>query len=154
MSASGDIQWVVRPFAELSVREFHDAVVLRERVFVVEQNCVYQDVDGKDPKATHVLGFQDGRCVAAARFFAGGVRFNEPSIGRVVSAPDLRRTGIGRELMRRAIDACELRYPGQGIRISAQSYLVPFYESFGFRVVADVEEYLEDGIPHREMSRG
>lgn len=121
---------------------------LRSLVFVVEQNCVFLDLDGNDAKALHLLSRVDGRLVAYARLFAPGDSYAESAIGRVVSHPDARKTGAGRALMTRAIEECKARWPGP-IRIGAQRYLERFYGSLGF--VPAGEPYLEDGIPHIEM---
>ena len=138
-------------FDELSLRQLYDVMVLRQEVFVVEQRCPYQDADGKDLRAWHVLGFEDeGSLVAYARILPCGVSYpDHASIGRVVSSPDRRRTGSGRQLMAATLDHLARLLPDDPVKISAQSYLQRFYESFGFRVVGD--EYLEDDIPHLPM---
>ena len=124
---------------------------MRSEVFVVEQNCVYQDIDGKDVKAIHVLGEIDGKIVAYARLFMPGDYFDEASIGRVVVKPEFRDRKLGHDLMRESIAA--LAELGETrIAISAQLYLKKFYESHGF--VAEGEPYLEDDIPHIRMLRG
>ena len=141
------------PFSSLSGREVHDVLQLRQRVFVVEQTCAFLDADGLDPKCWHGLGRDEaGVLVATARIVPPGVAYEEPAIGRVASAPEVRRTGVGRELMRSAIDQVKRLYPGQNIRLGAQRYLEKFYGSFGFEPVG--EPYDEDGIPHITMMRG
>ena len=144
------MRWNAVPFTELSVDRLYDLLALRQRVFVVEQSCPYLDCDGKDRPAIHLLGDDDeGRLVAYARLLPPGVSFAEPAIGRVVTAPEVRRTGAGRELMREAIARTRAAF-GQGpIRIGAQRYLERFYEELGFRIAS--EPYDEDGIPHVEM---
>lgn len=125
---------------------------LRIEVFVVEQNCPYQDADGKDLKSSHVFGTNDhGELIACARIVSPGVSYKEVSIGRVATAMTVRGSGSGKELMRKSIKAIEEKFGQVPIRISAQSYLKKFYESFGFVQVG--EEYLEDNIPHIEMLR-
>jgi ElaA protein len=139
------------PFAELTLAELYASMVLRQEVFVVEQHCPYQDADGRDQAAWHVMGRDStDALVAYARILAPGVAYaGHPSIGRVVTSAAARRTGAGRELMAEALGHTVRLFPGQSIKISAQSYLRRFYESFGFEVVGD--EYLEDDIPHLPM---
>ena len=140
------------PFDALSGRQVHDVLQLRARVFVVEQNCPYLDADGLDPKCWHGLGLGvDQTLVATARIVPPGLKFTEPAIGRVVSAPEARRTGAGRALMQSAIEQCKRLYPGQDIRIGAQRYLERFYGELGFAPIG--APYDEDGIPHIEMIR-
>ncbi|MBE2251647.1 MAG: GNAT family N-acetyltransferase [Myxococcus sp.] len=140
------------PFDRLTPRQVHDVLQLRQRVFVVEQRCPYLDADGLDPKCWHGLGTRaDGTLVATARLVPPGVVYEEPAIGRVASAPDVRRRGFGRQLMNEAVREVRRLYPGQGIRIGAQRYLEKFYGSLGFVPVG--EPYLEDDIPHIHMLR-
>lgn len=141
------------PFDRLSGREVHDVLQLRQRVFVVEQTCPFLDADGLDPKCWHGLGRDEaGVLVATARIVPPGLKYEEPAIGRVVTAPEARRTGAGRALMSSAIAQVQRLYPGQHIRLGAQRYLEKFYGSFGFEPIG--EPYDEDGIPHIEMVRG
>ena len=142
-----DLIWHVRTFAELTVSELYAIMELRQRVFVVEQKCVYQDADGVDPVSRHVWA-QSGDAIAAyLRIVPAGVKFAELSIGRVITSPDFRGSGLGRELMKRGIAAA-----GAGpIRIGAQAHLEKFYTELGF--VKAGEPYDEDGIPHIEMLR-
>jgi len=129
-------------------------LVLRSRVFVVEQQCVYLDPDGLDSGAHHLFGWLDDTCaelVCGVRILAPGVVYAEASIGRVVTAPEHRGAGAGRVLMEQAIAECTRRYPGAGIRIGAQRYLERFYASFKFVTVS--EPYDEDGIEHVTMLR-
>jgi ElaA protein len=142
------IEWVCRSFDDLSVHELYAVMRLRSEVFVVEQNCVYLDPDGYDDRAMHLLGYADGELVAYARIFAPGIKYEEASIGRVITSAAVRGTGAGQELMREAVARCA---PGP-IRIGAQQYLERFYGSFGFVRVS--EPYDEDGIAHVEMVRG
>ncbi len=140
------------PFDRLSGREVHDLLQLRSRVFVVEQTCPFLDPDGLDPKCWHGLGRDGELLVATARIVPPGLKSEEPAIGRVVTAPEVRRTGAGRALMSSAIAQVQRLYPGQSIRLGAQRYLEKFYGSFGFVPIG--EPYDEDGIPHIEMRRG
>jgi ElaA protein len=144
-----DVSWL--PFDRLTPRQLHDVLQLRSRVFVVEQTCAFLDADGADPSCWQGLGVQQGVLVATARLVPPGLKFVEPSIGRVATAPEVRRTGAGRALMRSAIAQVARLYPGQPIRIGAQRYLEAFYGSFGFVVAGP--PYDEDGIPHVEMLR-
>jgi ElaA protein len=144
------MRWQATSFADLSVAELYEALALRQLVFVVEQTCAYQDCDGKDARAVHLLGrAEDGRLVAYARLFGPGVSFAERSIGRVVTHPDVRRQGAGKELMREAIERTRATFGDGPIRIGAQRYLERFYGELGFRVAS--APYDEDGIPHVEM---
>lgn len=142
----------IKPFAALSADELYQILQLRSEVFIVEQNCVYQDIDGKDAKALHVIGAFEGKTVAYARLFQPGEYFDESSIGRVVVSPQYRDKKWGHELMRAAIAGIETHFGQSQITISAQEYLQKFYESHGF--VKTSEMYLEDDIPHIEMKRG
>ncbi len=146
------LEWREREFAALTVGELYGVLKLRQEVFVVEQACAYLDADGLDGRASHLYAVDaGGHVVACARLFAPGVQKSAAVIGRVVTAPSLRRTGVGRELMRRAIGALEARHGRVAIALGAQKYLQRFYESFGF--VRDGDDYLEDGIPHLPMLR-
>ena len=145
------MNWIIKRFDELSLDELYNILQLRTEVFIVEQNCVYQDPDGKDQSAWHLMAIEDDKLVAYTRILPPGVAYNDPAIGRVVTSSSKRRSGLGRELMRRSIEACEKLFGNASITLSAQVYLKSFYESFGFIVVG--EEYLEDGIPHIKMSR-
>ena len=150
------ITWESTPFERLSPGDLYAAMQLRQIVFIVEQKCLYLDADGVDRVAHHLLGWQkiEGRrtLVAYARLLPPKVKYAEPSIGRVISHPDVRGTGAGRELMREAIRLVENAGWGKEIRIAAQMYLERFYEGYGFRRVTD--PYLEDDIWHVDMRRG
>ena len=137
--------WEVKEWAELSANEVENIFSLRSEVFVVEQDCVYQDIDGKDQKAKHVLGKKENEIVAYARIFKPGDYFKEASFGRAVVKKTERGKGLGDELVINAIK----NISDYEIKISAQSYLKDFYGKHGF--VAKGEEYLEDGIPHTAM---
>ena len=139
------------PFKDLTVNELYEAIALRQEVFAVEQNCPYQDADGKDQYAWHLMGRDaSGRLLAYTRLLPLGVSYPDyPSIGRVVTSPAARGTGAGKELMHKSVSMCQLLFGNLPIKIGAQSYLLRFYEGFGF--VSTGEAYLEDGIPHTEM---
>ena len=145
------IQWKIKPFKALSATEIYSLLQLRSQVFVVEQNCVYQDIDGKDAKALHLMGEYDGKIVAYCRLFKSGDYFQEASIGRVVIDANFRDKKWGHEMMKQAIAGIETHFKETKIIISAQLYLQKFYESHGF--VQTSEMYLEDDIPHIEMKR-
>lgn len=139
-----------KKFAELSGQELYDILELRQRVFVLEQRCFYLDCDGVDQKSWHLQFRQQGVLVAYLRLVDPGVKYAEASIGRVVTAPEVRGKKLGQEIMAEALlQAKKIGAPA--LRISAQSYLQKFYENFGFR--AQGSEYLEDDIPHIEMLR-
>lgn len=138
-----------KTFQELTTNELYAILQLRSEVFVVEQDCVYQDLDFKDQKALHIIGFKNDKVVAYTRIFKPGDYFKEASIGRVVVSPTTRKDGYGVEIMKASIKAVHENYNETFIRISAQKYLLRFYSSLGF--VQEGEEYLEDGIPHVAM---
>lgn len=136
---------------QLSGPQFHRIMAARIAVFVVEQNCPYQDADEMDAHSWHLSALIDGRLAGYLRLVDPGQRYAEPSIGRVLTVTDFRRQGLGRVLMDAALRQAERLFPGSAIRISAQAYLLDFYRSYGFETVG--EGYLEDGIPHWEMLR-
>ena len=140
-----------KPFVDLTSDDLYDALALRQRVFVVEQRCIYNDCDGADRHALHLLGRDDvdRTLIAYARLFGPGVKFAEAAIGRVVTNPDARRTGAGKSLMREAIARTHTLFGASPIRIGAQRYLEKFYGDLGFVVAG--EPYVEDDIPHVEM---
>jgi len=146
---TSSIKWKIKRFNELSLDELYSLLKLRSHVFVVEQNCVYQDIDGKDQKALHLLGEYNEEIVAYARLFKSGDYFENASIGRVVIHPDARDKKFGHEMMREAIKGIETHFGEKQITISAQLYLKKFYESHNF--IQTSEMYLEDDIPHIEM---
>ena len=139
----------VKTFIELSTMELYDLLQLRSEVFVVEQDCVYQDIDGKDQKALHILGYTNEKLVAYTRVFKPGVYFEEASIGRVVVQENEREYKYGYDIMNASIEAIKNHYNITKIKISAQTYLKRFYNNLNFYEVG--EEYLEDGIPHIAM---
>ncbi len=143
--------WRFARLDELSAREVHDILQARTAVFVVEQACVFQDMDGADPGCWHLFSREAGEIAAYCRLVPPGLKFAEPSIGRVITTRVARGTGAGRELVREALRRCGSLWPGAAVRISAQRHLERFYGSLGF--VTDSEPYDEDGIPHVEMLR-
>lgn len=140
---------IVKPFEELTTTELYAILKLRSEVFVVEQDCVYQDVDGKDDKALHVLGYKNNCIVAYTRIFKPGYYFKEASIGRVVVSKVERKHKYGYAIMKDSIKNIENEFITKKIRISAQSYLKQFYNNLGFTEIGVT--YLEDGIPHINM---
>jgi len=141
--------FIIKRFNELSTQELYTVLQLRAEVFVVEQDCVYQDLDNKDLDAYHVLGVLDTKIVAYARIFKPGDYFLESSIGRIVVKKEFRKFQYGYKLVENSIQFIENNLQQNTILISAQSYLTKFYNSLGFIRVG--EEYLEDGIPHIKM---
>ena len=139
----------VKEFKALTLEELYGILQLRSEVFVVEQDCVYQDLDGKDQKALHVIGLKNDKVIAYTRLFKPGDYFQEASIGRVVVSPSTRKEGYGVEIMKASIQAVKEQYNETTMRISAQKHLLKFYNSLGF--VQEGQEYLEDGIPHVAM---
>ena len=145
------VVWQFKSFDALTKAELYAALRLRAEVFVVEQACVFQDLDGSDDRAMHLLGLQGGQLVAYARCFAPGVKFAEASIGRVVTHASVRGTGIGHVLMREAIARLQQHWGAQPLRIGAQARLQHFYMQHGFVDVG--APYVEDRIDHLEMLR-
>lgn len=143
------MNWKVKSFEELTTKELYEILRLRAEVFIVEQNCVYQDVDRKDLKSYHLYCEDEGSIVAYCRLIPRGISYNEASIGRVVTKSTHRKTGLGKELLLNAIDSIKSIMNEEEIRISAQAYLIEFYKSAGFIEVSDI--YLEDDIDHIEM---
>jgi len=154
-SGTEAIEWQWSRFNELSLDDLYAVVRLREAVFIIEQNCPYPDADGRDPQAWHLLGWKryggERKLVAYARVFEPGVRYDEASIGRIVTAPEVRGTGLGKTLMAEALRRVESLVPGETIKIAAQRRLELFYIGFGFRPVSS--PYEEDGIIHVDMIR-
>ena len=145
------LEWKIKSFESLSVHELYDILRLRSEIFVVEQNCVYLDQDGKDQKALHLFGTFEGKIVAHARLLKPGISFVHASIGRVTVDAKYRERKWGHELMRQAIEGILEHYGATQITIGAQLYLKKFYESHGF--VQTSEMYLEDDIPHIQMDK-
>lgn len=144
------LDWQFKPYKELSINEFHDIIALRLKAFVVEQNCSYLDLDGKDKKCYHLI-LRDGKgdVIATARIIPPGLAYEEVAIGRVVLNPEFRGTGVGIELMDRCVKFAHEEFGIVPIRISAQKHLESFYNKTGF--VSTGKEYFEDEIPHVEM---
>lgn len=142
----------IKSFNEFSLDELYQVLQLRSEVFVVEQDCVYQDIDGKDQKALHILGFRNRELIAYSRCFDQGNYFEEASIGRVIVKWNERKFSHGHELLKASIEVIQSRFNTTKIKISAQKYLTRFYESHEFQQIG--EGYLEDGIPHILMIRG
>ena len=143
------MRWSWLRFEQLGVHGLYDILALRCRVFILEQGP-FLDTDGADAHSWHLQGRDEaGVLQAYLRAVDPGVKYAEPSIGRVITAPEVRGTGLGRALMREGLARCAAQWPGQGVRISAQSRLHHFYAGMGF--AADGDDYLEDGIPHRQM---
>lgn len=146
------MRWTCLRFDELSVQQLYSVLALRSEVFVVEQNCVFLDIDGLDAKTWHLLGHgDDGQLKAYARLIPPGLKAPDALIGRVVTSPAARSGGVGRALMAEAVAQCEQLWPGQSITLHAQAHLERFYASFGFSPVG--EQYMEDGIAHQEMQK-
>lgn len=143
------MEYNIKAFKELTTGEIYEIMRVRNEVFVVEQNCVYQDCDGKDKKSYHLYYMNDNKVVAYVRILEKGVSYDEVSIGRVLVSKEYRGKGLSRECMKKAIDFVTNNLKENTIRISAQEYLKEFYRSLGFKEVSEV--YLEDNIPHVEM---
>lgn len=141
--------WTEKKFDELTPAELYTILQLRSEVFVVEQHCVFLDMDDKDQVSWHLMCWQEDRLVAYARIVPAGISYSEFAIGRIVSSPSARGQGIGKELVQHSIDTLYKLHGKQVIRIGAQYHLKKFYGSFGFQQAGDL--YLEDGIQHIEM---
>ncbi|HEY9361919.1 MAG TPA: GNAT family N-acetyltransferase [Chitinophagaceae bacterium] len=145
------IHWEFKKFDNLSAHELYAIIQLRNEVFVVEQNCVFQDADNKDQLSHHLMGWQQNKLIAYTRILPPALAYSLPSIGRVVTSPSVRRNGMGTLLMKKSIELTEALYGHSGIHIGAQLHLKKFYETFHFVQCSD--PYLEDGIEHIEMKR-
>ena len=143
--------WKIKTFDELSATEFHAILKARIDVFIVEQNCPYPEVDGYDPKAVHLWAEYNDDVAAYCRIFQRGIKYEECSIGRVLTTENYRKLNLGKNLMKFAICISETRFLANSIIISAQDYLLKFYSELGFIVTGN--RYLEDEIPHSEMIR-
>ncbi|GAB2618171.1 GNAT family N-acetyltransferase [Belliella aquatica] len=146
-----NLKHILKTFHELNVDELYDLLRLRSEVFVVEQNCVFLDLDDKDQKCFHLLLYQENELVAYTRIVPAGLSYEEVAIGRVVSSPAFRGKGLGRKVMELTLEACYQLFGSCDIRLGAQTYALGFYESLGFK--SDGEIYDEDGIEHIEMVR-
>lgn len=143
------MEWTTKHFNELTKEELYEILKARVDIFVVEQECPYPEIDGKDPKAYHLMGREDGELAAYVRIFLPGDYFKEAAIGRVLVKEKFRRDSLGTELMERAMRYLKEEWQVEEIKISAQEYLLDFYNNLGFKRVS--ETYLEDGIPHLDM---
>ena len=144
-----ELNWVLKKFDELTTAELYTIMRLRNEVFVVEQNCAYQDADDIDQLSWHLAGYDGDKLAAYTRIIPPGISYEMPGIGRVVTSPAYRRSGIGRILMNISIEKTFRLFNCDSIKIGAQLYLKKFYESLGFETCSD--QYLEDGIPHIKM---
>lgn len=143
------MKWVCKKFDDLGPHELYAALQLRNEVFVVEQDCVFQDADNKDQHCYHLMGWLDHNLIAYSRIVPPGISYSESSIGRIVTSPKSRKNGVGRGLVKQSIEELYSLFGMIPIKIGAQMYLQQFYESFGFRQISDI--YLEDNIAHIEM---
>lgn len=143
------IEWTCLPYKALSLDQLYALLRLRAEVFVMEQECPYQDLDGNDSAAFHLLGCLGDELVSYARLLPPGSKYPGASIGRVITSQKVRGGGVGKILMQHAIENCRRHYPATEISISAQQHLEKFYQGLGFNTVS--EAYMEDGIPHIEM---
>ena len=148
---AGALVWRLLAFNDLRVSELYEVLRLRSEVFVLEQRCLFQDMDGSDPQAMHLLGVRGGELLGYARCFGAGVKCPEARFGRVVTRQSGRGTSLGHALIEQAITAIHQLWGPQPIRIGAQTHLADFYTKHGFKDVGC--PYLEDGIPHLEMLR-
>jgi len=143
------MQYIMKKFAELTNTELYKLLQLRQEVFIIEQACIYPDIDGKDENAYHLLVFDKDQIVGCLRVLEKGVSFQEIAIGRVIASKSHRGQGIANKMMQQALDFIGQELQEKRVRISAQSVAIPFYRGVGFEVVN--EEYLEDDIPHVDM---
>lgn len=142
--------WSYLTFEKLQLHQLYDLLKLRMSVFIVEQNCVYQDIDDNDDKAIHVLAYHKSHLVAYSRIFAPGIIEESCAcIGRILTRKESRGKGVGKMIVQKSIDYCKQNFVGEAIKISAQSHLRNFYQEFGFKRAGSL--YLEDGIPHCTM---
>ena len=149
MSSSPVLEWQWCRLGELNAEQLYAVLAARVAIFIVEQNCAYQDLDGLDLDAEHLIAWSGPEVAGYLRVLAPGTRFDDPSIGRIITTQAFRGSGLGRELVAKGIARARQRHPGLPLRISAQKYLEKFYGDFGFRTVS--EPYMEDNIPHVEM---
>ena len=144
------MQFTLKSFQQLSIEELYEIMRLRQAVFVVEQDCVYLDADDKDQASLHLMGIENDQLLAYARLMPHGLSYEGyPSIGRIITSEVGRGKGYGKLLVTKAIECCHQQWGKTAIKIGAQTYLLKFYQNFGFEVIG--EEYLEDGIPHIHM---
>src|SRR5688572_18862148 len=145
------MNWTVKNFNSLTPHELYAILQLRAEVFGIEQNCIYQDMDNKDQHCFHLMGWQNNQLLAYTRLVPPGISYTQPSIGRVVTSPAARRTGLGKTLIEKSIEEIFRLYGKKSIKIGAQLYLKKFYESFDFEQSGEI--YDEDGIAHIHMLR-
>lgn len=143
------MKFKIKSFKELTKEELYRILEARIRVFVIEQNCPYQECDNKDQSSFHLFAQGENEIKAYLRIIPAGISYSEPSVGRVLVNKNYRRSGIGAEMMKKAIEFVKENFPEDKLRISAQEYILDFYRDLGFKVVSN--RYLEDGIPHFEM---
>lgn len=147
------INWFCLAFCDLNTEQLYEIMQLRVNVFIVEQNCPFPDLDGYDTQNSvqHIIGYQDGKIIAYARLLPPGVKYDYPSIGRVITHADYRKDGLGHRLMKTALKQCQILWPKQKIFLQAQQHLEGFYLKHGFQTCS--ETYLDDNIPHIDMIR-
>ena len=145
------LRWEWKAFNDLTANEVYTILCVRQEVFVLEQECLYLDADGKDTNSFHIMGYDGKEIVAYARIVEPGISYKEVSIGRILTSEKGRGTGAGIELMEQTLTRIETHYGKVPVRISAQTYLLKFYQKFGFESTG--KQYLEDEIPHTEMLR-
>ena len=143
------IEWVKKKWSEVSLEELYSVLRLRSEIFVVEQDCVYQDIDNKDQIAIHLLGYINKELIAYSRLFNEGDYFKETSFGRAIIKKEKRGQGYGDELVKESLKTIKNYYGNKKVKISAQAHLKTFYSKHAF--IAKGKEYLEDGIPHVSM---
>lgn len=143
------MNWYIKKFTELSTNELYKILQERVNVFVVEQNCPYPEMDGKDPQSYHLFVEEDDKIIAYTRLLPAGLAYQQASIGRVLVNEHFRNTGLGKQIMDKSIEFLTDQLQEKEIKIQAQEYALKFYESFGFKAVSDV--YPEDNIPHVDM---
>ena len=144
-----NLVWHFKKFEELTPAELYEILRLRNEVFVVEQNCVYNECDGKDYHCSQLWATLDGKIVASCRIVPPGISYKEPSFGRIVSHPKYRHLKLGHQMIGMILEIAKNHFKTKEMRISAQCYLGKFYEKYGFKQVS--EQYLEDNLPHMEM---
>jgi len=143
------MQYIIKNFKELTNIELYNILKLRQEIFIIEQACIYPDIDNHDENAHHLMALDAGEIIGCLRILGKGVTFKECSIGRLVVSKSHRGKGIAKEMMQKALDFIGNELQETHIKISAQVYATPFYEGVGFKIVS--EKYLEDDIPHVDM---
>jgi len=145
------MQYIIKKYEILTNTELYKILQLRQEIFIIEQACIYPDIDGLDENAHHLMALDEGNLIGSLRILEKGVTFEDASIGRVVVSASSRGKGVAKEMMLQAIDFIQNKWKETRIKISAQTYAIPFYQGVGFEVASG--EYLEDGIPHVDMVR-